>query len=111
MVSLFRTKENEICGYQCHSTDDQPATEKIQSRKPGTIPANNKERCGYSGPTLTRVRMPLLPLLVPHMTGCVSISLDQCFFGSSSRNVGVLTLTKAVEVKTQDIFKISSINC
>ena len=28
------------------------------------------------------------------------------FFCSSSRKVGVLTLTKAVEVKTQDIFKI-----
>ena len=37
MVSLIRTNANEICGYQCHSTDDQPATEKIRPRKHGAI--------------------------------------------------------------------------
>ena len=59
-------------------TDDQPATEKILPRKHGTIPRKIRRGVGYFGPILTRVRMPLLPLLVPHITGHVSVSLDQC---------------------------------
>ena len=40
---------------------------------------------------------------------CASFAGPMFCFGSSSRNVGVLTLTKAVEVKTQEIFWNSSV--
>ena len=87
-------------------TDDQPATEKILPRKHGTIPRKIRRGVGYFGLILARVCMPLLPC-----RPCVSFSGPIFCFGSSSRNVGVLTSTKAAEVKTQDIFRNSFINC